>query len=147
LGTAKEKTQGMKAKAVWLVVVSSLLLACDRADQQPVVQPEIPLQQSAASPALPAEPVSVEDKDTATLTRLKKIDTSITPEMVKNIRFDAISDAENAVYNDKPLNLNPAGSTRVSVTPKLFFKEELDLKQNYMDNIEGAAVQVEMKFD
>lgn len=137
----------MKVKAVWLVVVSSLLLACDRADRQPVVQPEIPLQQSVASPALPAEPVPVKDRNTATSLKRKKIDTSITPEMVKNIRFDAISDDKNAVYNDKPLNLNPTGSTRVSVTPKLFFKEELDLKQNYMDNIEGAAVQVEMKFD
>lgn len=134
-------------RALLLVMVGGLLLACDKADRQAAVQPEKPLQQSLAPPALPAEPVTVEDKDTATLIKLKKIDTSITPEMVENIRFDAISDDENAVYNDKPLNLNPAGSTRVSVTPKLFFKEELDLKQNYMDNIEGAAVQVEMKFD
>ena len=67
--------------------------------------------------------------------------------MIKNIRFDTMSDDEESGYSDKPLNLSPAGSTRISVTPKLFLKEELDLKQNYMDNIDGASVQVEMKFD
>lgn len=146
----------MKYRVILLVMVSSLMLACDKAEQQAVVQPENTLQPSASLPDMPAEPASLTGSDTATsltgsdtATSIKKypINTQITPDMVKNIRFDAMSDDENAVYSDKPFNLSPAGSTRISVTPKLFLKEELDLKQNYRDNIEGASVQVEMKFD
>jgi hypothetical protein len=128
-------------------MVSSLMLACDKAEQQAAVQPENTLQPSASSTALPAEPASLKGSDAATSIKRHPINTQITPDMVKNIRFDAMSDDENAVYSDKPLNLSPAGSTRISVTPKLFLKEELDLKQKYMDNIDGASVQVEMKFD
>jgi len=137
----------MKYRIILLVMVSSLMLACDKAEQQAVVQPENTLQPSASPPELPAEPAVLTGSDTATSIKRHPINTQITPDMVKNIRFDAMSDDENTVYSDKPLNLSPAGSTRISVTPKLFLKEELDLKQNYRDNIEGASVQVEMKFD
>lgn len=137
----------MKYRTILLVMVSSLMLACDKAEQQAVVVPENTLQPSASSTELPAEPASLTGSDTDTSIKKYPINTQITPDMVKNIRFDAMSDDENAVYSDKPLNLSPAGSTRISVTPKLFLKEELDLKQNYRDNIEGASVQVEMKFD
>lgn len=140
----------MKYRTILLVMVSSLMLACDKAEQQAVVQPEKTLQPSASLPelaVLAAEPATLTGNETATSIKRKQINTQITPDMVKSIRFDAMSDDENAVYSDKPFNLSPAGSTRISVTPKLFLKEELDLKQNYRDNIEGASVQVEMKFD
>jgi len=136
----------MKYRVIWLVLVSSLMLACDRADQRAAVQPEKTVQAADLSPELSVEPDS-NGTDTATSIKRKQINTQITSDMVKNIRFDAMNDDEDSVYSDKPLNLSPAGSTRISVTPKLFLKEELDLKQNYMDNIDGASVQVEMKFD
>jgi hypothetical protein len=143
LAKAKEKIKGMKYRTILLVMVSSLILACDKADQQAVLQPENTLQPSASLP----EPATLTGNETATSIKTNQINTQITPDMVKNIRFDAMNDDERPVYSDKPLNLSPAGSTRISVTPKLFLKEELDLKQNYMDNIDGASVQVEMKFD
>lgn len=141
----------MNVRLIWLVLVSSLLPGCDKGAQRVAAQPEKELPQVISVttlPDLPAKlPVAVNAKDTATSIKRKQFDTAITPDMVKNIRFDTINIDEHVVYTDKPLNLSPAGSTRISVTPKLFFKDELDLKQNYMDNIEGAAVHVEMKFD
>ena len=137
----------MTYRVILLVMVSGLLLACDNADQRVARQSEKTLLSPALAPDLSVEPASQKGNDTAMSIKRNQINTEITPDMIKNIRFDAMSDDEVSVYSDKPLNLSPAGSTRISVTPQLFLKEELDLKQNYMDNIDGASVQVEMKFD
>ena len=134
------------SKTIVMLLASCLMLACDKSDQQSAVQSETSLSPTQAVTDVSAGTDEITNTDNSASKR-KQLDTKITPDMLKNIRFDASSDSDAEVYVDKPFNLDPAGSTRISVTPKLFFKEELEFTRDYMDNIDGAFVQFEMKFN
>ncbi|HEX5637288.1 MAG TPA: hypothetical protein VFY78_09400 [Gammaproteobacteria bacterium] len=133
-------------KTIVMLLAGSLMLACDKSDQPSATQSVTTLNSTQVTTDVPAGTVEIISTDSNASERIQ-LDTKITFEMLKNIKFDATSDSVAEVYSDKPLNLDPAGSTRISVRPQLFFKEELDFSRNYIENIDGAFVQYEMKFD
>lgn len=137
----------MQYRILTLAVAICFMPACNQPDQ-----PEA-LQQANRLPDLHLSPDSSQLQDSeinngvTAKQKIRHIDTTITPEMIRGIQFASADHAEVDDYSDRPFNVNPDGLTQISVTPKLFFKEELDFSQGYLENIEGAFVQFEMKFD
>jgi vancomycin resistance protein YoaR len=135
----------MKYKLFFPIILASVLLACNDAEQQQSQPPVEALPEPAPVLQLEATPAKPE-KDVSAI-KIKQINTQITPEMIEGIRFDASGDAMANDSSRNPLSMNPQGKTQIMVKPKVFLNESDELKTEYIDYIDGAAVELEVKFD
>lgn len=135
----------MKTRAIFLAILTSALLACDNAGQSQSLQPEISPPEMA--PVLEPNPDPVRPANGTTVSRQKHLNTQITPEMIKDLRFDISSEPAAGELSLQPGTINSPNKTRIMITPKVFLDESEDIKKDYLDYIDGAAVQLEVKFD
>ena len=77
----------------------------------------------------------------------KWLDTNIPPEMIKDIHLYVAAEKAEGEFSVAPVSLRPPNKTQLVVTPKFFLKEDDQVKESYIDYLDGAAVQVEVKFD
>lgn len=136
----------MKYGFLFLAIFAVILPACDDADKKPAPQMNTVLPEATPAPVLVPNPDPVQNENTATSVKRKILDTRITPEMIKNLRFDTGSDGNGNESPMQPL-LNSPEKTRILITPRFYLDESDRVKEDYLDYIDGAALQLEVKFD
>lgn len=140
-----------------IVVVLMGVIACEDTSKrvEPTTVPGVKAEIPVTAKATISEPVSapapmakiVKSENRVEAVTKKWLDTNIPPEMIKDIHLYVAAEKAEGEFSVDPVSLRPPNKTQLVVTPKFFLKEDDQVKESYIDYLDGAAVQVEVKFD
>ena len=134
---------------VLIVVMLMGVIACEDTSKrvQPATVPDVKatISEPVSAPAPIAKIVKSENRVEAV--SKKWLDTNIPPEMIKDIHLYVAAEKAEGEFSVAAVSLRPPNKTQFVVTPKFFLKEDDQVKESYIDYLDGAAIQVEVKFD
>ena len=132
-----------------IVVMLMGVTACEDTSKhaQPATVPDVKatISEPVSAPAPIAKIVKSENRVEAV--SKKWLDTNIPPEMIKDIHLYVAAEKAEGEFSVAAVSLRPPNKTQFVVTPKFFLKEDDQVKESYIDYLDGAAIQVEVKFD
>ncbi len=132
-----------------IVVMLMGVIACEdtsnRVQSATVPDVKATISEPVSAPAPIAKIVKSENRVEAV--SKKWLDTNIPPEMIKDIHLYVAAEKAEGEFSVAAVSLRPPNKTQFVVTPKFFLKEDDQVKESYIDYLDGAAIQVEVKFD
>ena len=130
-----------------LLVICVSLTACNSKDSDvPVV-----LEVSAAPIAVIVKPMAEirnnEKKPEIENLLQRQLDTRITLEMLETLNQQLIEEGSSDQVKLEPAMLGHPAKIQYMITPKVLLKEDDQVRENYADYLDGAGVELRVKFD
>jgi hypothetical protein len=133
--------------AIVLSVVMSVIGCDDVSNDTPAAVLPAPVIVEHIVPAEPPQATIENTNSRLEAVRKKMLDTKISPDMLKDIDLYVAAETTDSAITLDNVVLRPANKMQLTVMPRLFLKDDDQIKETYMDYLDGAAVEVKVKFD
>ena len=134
-------------KVYALLVICVSLTACSSKDSDVPVILETSAAQVLSIEKPMAEVRNNENQPAIESLLPRQLDTRITLEMLETLNQQLIEEGSSDQVKLEPAMLGQPAKIQYMITPKVLLKEDDQVRENYADYLDGAGVELRVKFD